>query len=283
MIDFVISSRTRDIGGMQVQRLLPSSRRRMIGPFIFLDHMGPITIPRGASADILPHPHIGLSTVTYLLEGENVHRDSLGTRQVVRAGDLNIMTAGRGVVHSERHDREAPEMTFHGVQIWLALPEANEDDAPSFEHHPAGTLPELDEPGVRGRVLIGSAYGVTSPIEHPSRPLLIDLALDRGGCLDLTTEIAERGVYVVAGRVRIDDVEVATDQLAVLQAGAARIEGIAASRVIVIGGPAMGKRLIDWNFVASTQDRIDRARQAWRDQTFPKIPGDDQEFVPLPR
>jgi len=283
VLDFVINSRTRDIGGFQVKRLLPASRQRMIGPFIFLDHMGPLTIARGASADILPHPHIGLSTVTYLFEGANVHRDSLGTRQIVRAGDLNIMTAGRGIVHSERHDREAPEMTFHGVQIWVALPEANEDDAPSFAHHPAGTLPELAEPGVRGRLLIGSAYGVTSPIEHPSRPLMIDLAIDRAGCIDLPTAIEQRGVYVASGRVRIGETEVAADQLAVLRPGATRLEGVDPARVVVIGGPAMGKRLIDWNFVASTQDRIDRARQAWLDQTFPKIPGDDQEFVPLPR
>ena len=276
MIDFVIDARRRDIGGLSVNRLLPSPRRRMIGPFIFLDHMGPTT----QVGDILPHPHIGLSTVTYLFEGENVHRDSLGTVQHVRAGDLNIMSAGRGIVHSERHDRDLPATTFHGVQIWLALPEANEDDAPSFAHHPAASLPALDEPGVTGRVLIGS-FGVSSPVEHPSRPVLVDLAMEPGACVEVAAPKTgdERGIYVVSGRVRVGELELGADQLGV---GDGRIEALAPSRVIVIGGPAMTKRLIDWNFVASTQDRIDRARAAWRDQTFAKIPGDDREYVPLP-
>jgi hypothetical protein len=275
VLDFIIDARARDIGGLTVGRLLPSPRRRMIGPFIFLDHMGPTT----HVGDVLPHPHIGLSTVTYLFAGENVHRDSLGTVQAVRAGDLNIMSAGRGIVHSERHDPGAAPTMFHGVQIWVALPEANEDDAPSFSHHAEATLPALDEPGIDGRVLIGSAFGVTSPVEHPSRPLLVDLAFERGGCIDVPAA-DERGVYVVSGRVRIESDEVAADQLAVMPTG--RIEALEAARVIVIGGPAMSKRLIDWNFVASTQDRIDRARAAWQAQTFPKIPGDDREYVPLP-
>ena len=275
MIDLVIDGRRRDIGGLGVDRLLPSPRRRMVGPFVFLDHMGPTE----RVGDILPHPHIGLSTVTYLFEGENVHRDSLGTVQVVRPGDLNVMTAGRGVVHSERHDPEAAPGTFHGVQIWLALPEPNEDDAPSFAHYASSVLPDIDEAGVRGRVLIGSSFGVTSPVEHPSKPLLIDLAIDAGGCIDLA-DVDERGIYVVEGHVRVDDAELHANQLAV---GHGRIEALVMSRVLVIGGPAMTRRLIDWNFVASTQDRIDRAREMWLAQTFPKIPGDDREFVPLPR
>jgi redox-sensitive bicupin YhaK (pirin superfamily) len=275
VIDLVIEARARDIGGLKVGRLLPSPRRRMVGPFIFLDHMGPTT----HVGDVLPHPHIGLSTVTYLFEGENIHRDSLGSVQRVRAGDLNIMTAGRGIVHSERHDPAAPPMSFHGVQIWVALPEANEDDPPRFEHHGSHTLPDFDEPGVRGRVLIGSAYGVTSPVVHPSQPLLVELALERGGCIEVA-DVDERGIYVVSGAVRVDDTELAADRLAV---GHGRLEALEPSRVLVIGGPAMPKRFIDWNFVASSQERIDRARQAWIEQTFPKIPGDDREFVPLPR
>ena len=275
MLDLVIDGRRRDIGGLGVDRLLPSPRRRMIGPFVFLDHMGPTQ----TVGDILPHPHIGLSTVTYLFEGENVHRDSLGTVQVVRPGDLNVMTAGRGVVHSERHDPQTPPGTFHGVQIWLALPEANEDDAPSFAHYAEATLPELDEPGVRGRVLAGTAYGVTSPVEHPSKPVLVDLVMEAGGCIDVS-DVDERGIYVVSGHVRVDADELHANQLAL---GYGRVEALVSSRVLVIGGPAMTKRLIDWNFVASTQERIDRARASWIAQTFPKIPGDDREFVPLPR
>lgn len=275
MIDLVIDGRRRDIGGFGVDRLLPSPRRRMIGPFVFLDHMGPTE----KVGDILPHPHIGLSTVTYLFEGENVHRDSLGTVQIVRPGDLNVMTAGRGVVHSERHDPASPPGTFHGIQIWLALPEVNEDDAPSFAHYAESALPLLDEPGIRGRVLAGTAYGVTSPVEHPSKPVLVDLVMEAGGCIDVPG-VDERGIYVVSGHVRVDDDELHANQLAL---GHGRIEALVSSRVIVIGGPAMTKRLIDWNFVASTQDRIDRAREAWIAQTFPKIPDDDREFVPLPR
>jgi hypothetical protein len=275
MIDLVIDGRRRDIGGLGVDRLLPSPRRRMIGPFVFLDHMGPTT----HVGDILPHPHIGLSTVTYLVEGETVHRDSLGTTQLVRPGDLNVMTAGRGVVHSERHDPESPPATFHGVTIWLALPEAHEDDAPTFPPYAEASLPALDEPGIRGRLLAGTAYGLTSPVEHPSQPLLIDLAMEAGACIEVP-DIDERGIYVVSGHVRIDADELHANQLAV---GHGRIEALVSSRVLVLGGPAMPKRLIDWNFVASTQDRIDRARAAWEAQTFPKIPGDDREFVPLPR
>jgi redox-sensitive bicupin YhaK (pirin superfamily) len=286
-IDLVLEARPRDLGGgFLVGRLLPSARRRMVGPFIFLDHMGPVVIEPGAAADVRPQPHKGLSTVTYLFEGENVHRDSLGTVQPVRPGDLNIMTAGRGIVHSERLDpeRRAIGGAFHGVQIWVALPAENEDDAPSFMHYPAGILPELDQLGVRGRVLIGNAFGVTSPVVHPSKPVMIDLEIERGGCIDIPVSVEERGVYVVVGSIQLDDREIARDQLAVLKPGEpARIEGVEPSRVIVIGGPNIGPRVIDWNFVATTQDRIDRAREAWRAQTFPKIPGDDQEFIPLPR
>ena len=172
-----------------------------------------------------------------------------------------------------------PPGTFHGVQIWLALPEAHEDDAPSFAHYAEGVLPALDEPGVRGRVLMGSAHGVTSPVAHPSAPVLVDLAMEAGGCIDVA-DADERGIYVVSGHVRVDHDELHANQLAV---GHGRVEALVTSRVLVVGGPAMGKRLIDWNFVASTQERIDRAREAWVAQTFPKIPGDDREFVPLPR
>src|SRR5689334_22571753 len=179
-VDLVIEGRPRGVGTITVARLLPSPRRHMVGPFIFVDHMGPVELPPGVGFDVRPHPHIGLSTVTYFLAGENVHRDSLGTVQINRAHDLNIMTAGRGVVHSERAEPgfRASGGLMHGVQIWLALPDAHEDDAPSFEHHPAATLPAVAPGGgVRGRVLIGGLFGATSPVRHPSEPLLVDLQL----------------------------------------------------------------------------------------------------------
>jgi redox-sensitive bicupin YhaK (pirin superfamily) len=286
VVELVIEGRPRGIGTMVVSRLLPAARRRMVGPFVFLDHMGPIELAPGAGFDVLPHPHIGLSTVTYFLAGENVHRDSLGTVQVNRPYDVNIMTAGKGVVHSERADpafREAGGL-MHGVQIWLALPDANEDDEPSFEHHPAATLPAIaPAAAVRGRVLIGSAFGATSPIRHPSAPLLVDLELEAGAELELPVEAIERAVFVIEGELELGGETRPANHLAVLVPGASvRLRAVAPSRVMVIGGAPVGPRLIEWNFVASTRERLDAARDAWRAQQFPKIPTDADEHVPFP-
>lgn len=285
-VELVIEGRPRDLGTIVVSRILPAPRRRMVGPFIFLDHMGPVQLPPGVGFDVRPHPHIGLSTVTYFLAGENVHRDSLGTVQVNRPHDVNLMTAGRGVVHSERADPafRAAGGLMHGVQIWLALPDDHEDDEPSFEHHPAATLPAIaPADGVRGRVLIGSAFGATSPIRHCSEPLLVDLELAAGARMDLPAAEIERGVFVIEGRLEIGAAALATDQLAVL-APREPVQLCAAepSRIMVIGGPPIGQRLIEWNFVASTRERIDAASDAWRKQAFPKIPTDADEFIPLP-
>lgn len=283
-VDLVIEGRARGVGTFTVSRLLPYAKRRMIGPFVFLDHMGPITQAPGEGHDVLPHPHIGLSTLTYYLAGANVHRDSIGTVQVNRPGDVNLMTAGRGVVHSERADPEtrARGGVMHGVQIWLALPEANEEDAPSFAHHPQATLPEIAPgPGVRGRVLAGTAYGATSPLAHPSAPLLIDLALDAGARVAVP-EAAERGVFVISGTVRIGDVVVGADQLAVLTSEAQDLVAEAEARLLVLGGPAMTPRFLDWNFCASSRDRLVRARDDWKARRFPDIPTDHDEFVPYP-
>jgi redox-sensitive bicupin YhaK (pirin superfamily) len=303
-VELVIEGRPRDLGTIVVARLLPAPQRRMVGPFIFLDHMGPVELGPGVGFDVRPHPHIGLSTVTYFLAGENVHRDSLGTVQTNRPHDLNLMTAGRGVVHSERADPafRASGGLMHGVQIWLALPEANEDDPPSFEHHPAATLPEVaPAAGVRGRVLLGSLFGATSPVRHPSAPVLADLELDAGAALDLPAAAGERGVFVIAGELTLStppsagsplsaaapasaDARLPADHLAVLSPAAGiRLTARVPTRLLLLGGPALGRRLIDWNFVASTRERIDAARQAWREQRFPKIPTDDQEFIPLNR
>lgn len=285
-VELVLEGKPRGVGTITVARLLPAAQRRLVGPFIFLDHMGPVTLAPGAGFDVLPHPHIGLSTVTYFLAGENVHRDNLGTVQINRPFDLNLMTAGRGVVHSERAEPGFRERggLMHGIQIWLALPAEHEQDEPSFAHHPAATLPEIaPASGVRGRVLLGSAFGASSPVQHPSEPLLVELVLETGAEIELPTDVAERGVFVIEGEIAIAEHTLGTNTLAVLASGQlARASAIAPTRVMLIGGPPMGPRFIEWNFVATTRERIAEAREAWQAQTFPKIPGDDREFVPYP-
>lgn len=284
-IDLVIEGRPRDVGTTTVARLLPSPRRHMVGPFIFLDHLGPVVLAPGIGFDVRPHPHIGLSTVTYFLAGANVHRDSLGTVQVNRPGDVNLMTAGRGVVHSERAEPafRAAGGAMHGVQIWLALPDAHEDDAPSFEHHPEATLPAIaPAAGVRGRVLLGAAFGARSPIQHPSSPMLVDLQLDADAALDVPAEATERALFVISGELSVDREPLAADHLAVLGGASVRFSATRPTRCLILGGPPVGPRLIEWNFVASSRDRIDRARVAWQERRFPVIPTDDQEFIPWP-
>jgi redox-sensitive bicupin YhaK (pirin superfamily) len=305
-IETVIEARPRPVGTTTVARVLPALRRRTVGPFVFFDHMGPVTLAAGQGFDVPPHPHIGLSTVTYFFAGENVHRDSLGTTRTNRPGDVNVMTAGAGVVHSERADPElrARGGVMHAAQIWLGLPTAHEDDPPSFAHHPAATLPAIAPtsprvtdpagaaasaaPAVRGRVLCGAAWGQTSPIAHPSRPLLVDLELDAGASLELAGASLdpdhERAVLVITGAIAIDDQELATDHLAALHAGApAVIVARGAARVMLLGGPPLdGPRHLDWNFVSSSKEKLARARDRWRAREFPTIPGDDEERVEYP-
>jgi redox-sensitive bicupin YhaK (pirin superfamily) len=285
-IELIIDARPRQVGTATVARVLPSPKRRLIGPFIFIDRAGPVAIAPGAPSGIGPHPHIGLSTLTYMFEGELVHRDSTGAVQVIRPGDVNLMTAGRGIVHSERPDPEWRERggVFNAVQIWLALPLENEDEAPFFEHYPKAALPALAAaPGVRGRLLAGNAFGAASPLRHPGRPLLVDLELDANAVVELPRDVQERGVLVIEGSVEIGRETLHRSQLAALREGAAvAVRAAEPSRVLVIGGPHLGDRLMDWNFVASTRERLERARDAWKAQTFPKIPGDDKELIPYP-
>src|SRR4051794_37484637 len=242
-IDLVIEARSRDVGTIIVARVLPSPRRHMVGPFVFLDHMGPVALAPGVGFDVRPHPHIGLSTVTYFFAGENVHRDSLGTVQTNRPGDLNLMTAGRGIVHSERADPafRATGGAMHGVQIWLALPDAHEEDPPSFEHHPAQTLPAIaPADGVRGPVLLGAAFGARSPGRHPSDPLLVDLELAAGAALDIPGDTAERAVFVIEGELQIADQVLAADRLAVLGGDRpVRAAASAPTRAMILGGPPL--------------------------------------------
>jgi redox-sensitive bicupin YhaK (pirin superfamily) len=285
-VELILDGSPRGVGTITVARLLPSIKRRQLGPFVFLDHMGPTTLQPGQGFDVRPHPHIGLSTVTYFLEGENLHRDSLGSVQVNRPEDINLMTSGRGIVHSERATPELREHggIMHGLQMWLALPEANELDEPSFEHHPKSTLPEIaPAPGVKGRVLLGAAFGASSPVRHPSEPLLVGLSLDEGAHVELPAEVAERGVYVIDGEVQLGDERFGRNHLAVLRGGqVARVTALQATRLVFLGGAAMTRRYLEWNFVASTQEALVAARERWKAQEFPKIPGDDQEFIPYP-
>lgn len=283
----VIDARPRDIGGFAVRRLLPVIARRMVGPFIFFDHMGPAVFAPGAGIDVPPHPHIGLATVTYLFEGEIVHRDSLGSHQSIRPGDVNWMTAGRGIVHSERTGTQmrADGSRLNGLQLWVALPSADEETEPAFHHHPAHTLPSLEHAGARIRVLAGSAYGESSPVHTFSSLFYVDVTLPAGCEIAVPREHDERAAYVVEGTIACADARAESGRMFVFQSGAdVRLRAETDARVVLLGGAAIdGARHIFWNFVSSSKERIEQAKNDWRDGRFPKVPGDEAEFVPLPR
>jgi redox-sensitive bicupin YhaK (pirin superfamily) len=285
-IELLVGARPRDIDSLTVRRVLPSSKRRMVGPFIFFDHMGPAEFADGQGVDVRPHPHIALATVTYLFEGEIVHRDHLGFTQPIRPGDVNWMTAGRGIVHSERTapERRVRGARLHGLQSWVALPSDQEEREPSFEHHPKNSLPLIHEPGAELRVVAGSAYGKTAPVTVLSPTLYVAATLDAGARLSVPDEHAERAAYVVEGAVHCDGRAHAAGTMLIFRAGATvTLTAAGAARVMLLGGaPLDGPRHIYWNFVSSSKDRIERAKQDWKAGRFPKIPGDDREFIPLP-
>lgn len=286
-IDLVIESRPRDLGGFSVRRTLPSVQRRHLGPFVFFDHMGPAAFAPGQGGiDVRPHPHIALATITYLLEGEFVHRDSLGSEQPIRPGDVNWMIAGRGVVHSER---TAPEVRargarMHGIQTWVALPQADEEMEPRFEHHPRATIPVVQRPGAELHVIAGTAYGERSPTGVLAPTLYVHARLDAGATLPVDEEHEERAVYVVDGSITCGSKTFGEGAMLVLHPGAhVSIHAPERANVMLIGGaPLDGPRHITWNFVSSSKERIERAKADWREGRFPKIPGDDIEFIPLP-
>lgn len=283
-VDLLIQPRDKDLGGFTVRRVLPTRQRQMVGPWIFFDHMGPADFPAGQGIDVRPHPHINLATVTYLFDGEILHRDSLGSLQVIRPGDINLMVAGRGIVHSER---ERPEVTarphrLHGLQLWLALPAADEESEPAFTHYAGDAIPALDVDDVPVRVMMGTAYGATSPVQTFADTLYVEARLDAGQRLHVP-QAAERAVYVASGALRIGDTAVPEHAMAVLRAGDdLALVAQARSRVAIIGGEPMGRRYIDWNFVSSRPDRILQARADWTARRFPTVPGDDKEWIPLP-
>lgn len=283
-IELIIQPRDKDLGGFSVRRVLPTARRKLVGPWIFFDHMGPADFPAGKGINVRPHPHINLATVTYLFEGEMLHRDSLGSVQAIRPGDINLMLAGRGIVHSER---ERPEVTavphrVHGLQLWLALPEALEEVEPAFYHYPAADIPALEVDAVPLRVMMGSAYGVTSPVKTFAETLYVEAHLQAGQRITLP-DAEERAVYVASGALMARDTHIPEHAMAVFAAEPGIVlEAVQESRIAIIGGEPLGQRFIDWNFVSSRKARIEQARDDWKAGRFPKVPGDEEEFIPLP-
>jgi redox-sensitive bicupin YhaK (pirin superfamily) len=285
-IELLIEARVKDLGDFQVRRLLPASERQRVGPFIFFDHMGPTRFAAGQAIDVRPHPHIGLATVTYLFDGVIRHRDSLGSVQDITSGAVNWMTAGRGIVHSERTPEEmrAGGSNLHGLQIWLALPLEAEESAPAFVHHPASSIPRIEKPGAKLALVAGTAYGIESPVRAASPMFYVAGELDPGAGILLPDDHAERAVYVVDGEPVLDGQALAPGSMAVLREGAhVRLHsGQASSRVALVGGaPLAGERHLWWNFVSSSLERIERAKSDWKDGRFPLVPG-ETELIPLP-
>ena len=285
-IETILKSRPRVIDRFTVARVLPASKRRLVGPFCFLDHLGPAELPAGEGMDVRPHPHVCLATVSYLFEGEIMHRDSLGSAQPIRPGAINWMSAGRGITHSERTPDalRASGSRIHSLQLWVALPLAEEESAPSFQHHPAASLPELTLGDARIRVLAGSTFGAKSPVHTLSPLFFVEVALPSGGTLELPNEHRERAAYVVEGAFRCGNQRIAARDMAVFCPDTRPVLiAEERTRLMLLGGaPLEGPRYIEWNFVASSKSRIERAKEDWRQRRFPSIPGDDQEFIPLP-
>ena len=284
-IDHIIVPRTRDIGGFEVRRVLPSVKKRMVGPFVFFDQMGPNTFPSGEGLDVRPHPHIGLATVTYLFDGEILHRDSLGVVQAIRPGEVNWMTAGRGIAHSERTDQDQRPAgpRLYGIQAWVALPETFEETDPGFSHHGADDQPIITDTDKSVRVIAGSAWGETARVKTFSDMFYADADLSTGARLPIPTEHEERALYIADGRISVNGDSFGSDQLLVLHPGdAITVEAESQARVMVLGGEPMdGPRHIWWNFVSSSKDRIEQAKADWLAGRFAPVPN-ETEFIPLP-
>lgn len=285
-IELMVIPNAKDIGGFEVRRALPTARRRLVGPFIFFDRMGPAIVRPGTAMDVRPHPHIGLATVTYLFDGRIRHRDSLGTEMVIEPGDVNLMTAGRGIVHSERTPEElrgAP-MSMSGLQTWIALPEDKEEIAPAFENTGRALLPEFEEDGASGRIVIGSFSGIRSPVRTASDTLYADIRLKPGARVRIPADAEERAIYVLDGRVTITGDRFGADRLLVFRPGDEIVVGSEeGAHFMLFGGASLGSpRHIWWNFVSSSKERIEQAKNEWRTRRFDIVPGDEEEFIPLP-
>ena len=285
-IELMVIPNAKDIGGFQVRRALPTAKRRLVGPFIFFDRMGPAILRAGQALDVRPHPHIGLSTVTYLFDGKIRHRDSLGTEMVIQPGDVNLMTAGRGIVHSERTPEElrgAP-MSVSGLQTWLALPDGKEEVAPVFENTAALRLPDIDAEGVSGRVVIGDFQGLRSPVRANSETLYADLRLAPGASVKIPADAEERAIYTLEGEVSISGDVFPAERLLVFRPGdEIVVSSDTGAHFMLFGGASLGsQRYIWWNFVSSSKERIEQAKQEWKTGRFDIVPGDEEEFIPLP-
>lgn len=283
----IADARVHDLGdGFKVRRMLPVLETRHVGPFVFFDHIGPATFAAGKGMDVRPHPHIGLATVTWLFDGAIRHRDSLGSLADIRPGEVNWMTSGHGIVHSERtppEEREAGQQ-LHGIQVWVALPQADAEVAPEFHHHDRDALPRIRQPGVEAVLIAGSAYGERSPVKVFAPMFFLEVQLAAGTELALPQEHLERGVHVVEGAVNWGGLDIGASQMAV-QSGTSTptLRAQEASRLMLFGGaPLDGERHLWWNFVASTRERIEQAKADWREGRYPKVPGDEDEFIPLP-
>jgi redox-sensitive bicupin YhaK (pirin superfamily) len=280
----ILTPHEKDLGGgFRVRRVLPSAQRQAVGPFLFFDHFGPVTAQPAENHDVRPHPHIGLATVTYLFEGAMLHRDSTGAVQRIEPGAINWMTAGRGIVHSERtpDDLRTSVRRSHGLQLWAALPIEDEELEPAFEHTPAAVIPVVEQQGASVRVLIGAAYGRASPVKTRSPTLYLDIALRRGAALPLPPA-AERALYALDAPFTLDGETVPPRQMVVLTEGEQPSLGASGdARVVLIGGQPLGRRHMVWNFVSSRRERIQQAQDDWRAQRFASVPG-ETEFIPLP-
>lgn len=281
-----ITPTTHDLGGFKVHRTLPSKPRTMVGPFIFFDQMGPAVLNKGSGIDVRPHPHINLATVTYLFAGAIDHRDSIGTFQTIEPGAVNLMTAGHGIVHSERSplSERATGPELSGIQTWLALPEKNEEMDPAFEHVARDSLPLVEDECVQARVIMGSLWGKTAPTTTYAGTVYADIVLGAGGLIPIDAEADERAVYVALGEASLDGQPLEPMTLYVLKPGhAATLRSEAGGRVMLCGGEAfMTRRHVWWNFVSSDRERIDQAKHDWKEGRFPKVPGDEKEFIPIP-
>jgi redox-sensitive bicupin YhaK (pirin superfamily) len=284
MIKHKLTPAEKDLGGLIVRRLFPVVGHKNIGPFVFFDHFGPLDFSPGEGMDVLPHPHIGLSTVTYLFDGEILHRDSLGVVQPIKSGEINLMVAGKGIVHSERSAAEirATGQRAHGLQLWLALPTEDEDCDPAFYHYDTTEIPSLSENGYRLKLLIGEAYGLRSPVFAPCPTLYLECHLQAGATLALPRDADELGVFVISGQVEVGGDTIDQHQLAILDTS--RLESLNApdsSHFVVIGGQPQGKRHIYWNFVSTSREKIEQAKRDWQRGSFPPVPG-ETGFIPLP-
>ena len=283
-IELLIEPAEKDLGEFTVRRALPDKRRQRVGPFIFFDHMGPAEFPPGTGVNVRSHPHIGLATITFLFEGEILHRDSLGYVQAIRPGEINWMTAGKGIVHSEKASPEllASGQKLHGLQTWVALPIEHEETEPRFEHYSADGIPVLEREGAKITVVIGTAYGKTSPVKAASETLYVEIKLEPGASINLP-EAEELGVYVVSGNIELDGQAVSDGVLAVLKNGAsASVSAPGGAHLMICGGDTLeGERIVWWNFVNSSRERLERAKRDWKEGRFDDVPG-ESEFIPLP-